>query len=414
LSYLNVDEVESALQGLAGSYPAVSELIELPNKTFEGRTCHALRIGANPDADAILFTACQHAREWGGAEICVYLAADLLEAYSTGTGLVYGGTAFNSWTIQSIVKNLNVIVFPSVNPDGRKYDQDNDALWRKNRNPADSGGNPARIGIDLNRNHSWLWDFRTKFNPGALAYGTLSSDNPSDELYHGSAPDSEPESRNVHWLLDTYRFTRWYLDIHSYTGDVLFPWGDDGDQSTTPTMNFRNSAYDGQRGVDGGYLEYIPAADKTLVQGAAQRVCDAINGVRGGHYEAKQSVYLRGTTGTISYPTSGTVDDYTYSRHFADCTKGKVHALTLEFNYYDGNVRTSFHPPWTEMEKIIPEIDAGLVELCAANAPAWIPPWIVLYRKLWPWEIWDPMVRLVEPLARPVLQRVLGERESAP
>jgi hypothetical protein len=66
------------------------------------------------------------------------------------------------------------------------------------------------------------------------------------------------------------------------------------------------------------------------------------------------------------------------------------------------------------MEKIIPEIDAGLVELCAANAPAWIPPWIVLYRKLWPWEIWDPMVRLVEPLARPVLQRVLGERESAP
>jgi murein tripeptide amidase MpaA len=412
VSYLNIVEVESALQGLANAYPAVTELIELPNKSVEGRTSHALRIGELPQADAVLFTACQHAREWGGAEICVYLAADLLEAYDSGTGLVYGGTTFSRWTIQSIVKNLNVIVFPCVNPDGRKYDQDNDALWRKNRNPKDSAGIPGKIGVDLNRNHSFLWDFRKTFNPGALAYGTLASDNPYDELYHGSAPDSEPETKNVHWLLDSYRFTRWFLDIHSYTGDCLFPWGDDADQSATPSMNYTNPAYDGQRGVDGGYMEYIAAGDSTLVQGAAQRVCDAINGVRGGHYESKQSVFLRGTSAAISYPTSGAVDDYTFGRHFADCTKGKVYALTLEFNYWDGNARTSFHPPWPEMANIVPEIDAGLVEVCAAAAPAWIPPWIVLYRKLWPWEIWDPMVHFLEPIIRPVLQRLLGPRTA--
>jgi murein tripeptide amidase MpaA len=410
VSYLNIVEVESALQALANTYPSVTELIELPNKSVEGRTSHALRIGAWPKADAVLFTACQHAREWGGAEICVYLAADLLEAYTNGTGLVYGGTSFAPWTIRSIVKNLNVIVFPCVNPDGRKYDQDHDALWRKNRNPTDSGGIPGKIGVDLNRNHSWLWDFGTAFSPGALAYGTLASDDPWSDIYHGPAPDSEPEAKNIHWLLDQYRFTRWYLDIHSFTGDVLFPWGDDGDQSATPSMNFMNAAYDGQRGVDGGYLEYIPASDLTLLQGAAQRVCDAINGVRGGHYEAKQSVYLSGTTGTISYPTSGTVDDYTYSRHFANCTKGKVFALTLEFNYWTGDARTSFHPAWTEMEKIVPEVDAGLVELCAAAAPAWIPPWKILWRRLWPWQIWDPMIRLIEPLIRPLLVRLLGPR----
>ena len=60
------------------------------------------------------------------------------------------------------------------------------------------------------------------------------------------------------------------------------------------------------------------------------------------------------------------------------------------------------------METIVPEIDAGLVALCAAAAPAWIPPWKILYRRLWPWQIWDPMVRLLEPIVRPVLERVLG------
>ena len=45
MSYLNVDEVESALQGLAAAYPGTAELITLPNQTIEGRTCHALRIG---------------------------------------------------------------------------------------------------------------------------------------------------------------------------------------------------------------------------------------------------------------------------------------------------------------------------------------------------------------------------------
>ena len=408
MSYLNVDEVESALQGLAAAYPGVAELIALPNQSVEGRTCHALRIGLDPACDGVLFTACAHAREWGGAEICIYFAADLLEAYTNRTTLIYGGKSFGAATVRAIVEHLNVVVFPCVNPDGRRFDQDHDALWRKNRNPQDSGGDPTRIGVDINRNHSFLWDFRTAFSAGALAFGTLASDDPGSDLYHGSAADSEPESRNVHWLLDSYRFIRWYIDIHSYTGDVLFSWGDDVDQSDTPSMNFLDPAYDGQRGVAGGYGEFISGSDQTLVQGTAQRVTNAINAVRGGHYEAKQSVFLWGGT-TLGYPTSGAVDDYAYSRHFADCTKRKVYAFTLEFGYWTGDARTSFHPPWPEMEQIVAEIDAGLVELCAAAAPAWMPPWVVAWRHLWPWQIWDPLARSLEPLVRPILESVIGE-----
>lgn len=408
MNYLNVDEVDSALKGLAAAYAGISELIELPNKTAEGRTCHALRIGEHPTANAVLFTGCAHAREWGGAEICVYFAADLLEAYNDGAGLAYGGKVFSWLTIASIVRNLNVIVFPCVNPDGRKFDQEHDALWRKNRNPKDSNGDPSRVGVDINRNHSFLWDFKKAFAVGA--FGSLASDEPQDDVYHGSAPDSEPETRNVHWLLDTYRFTRWYVDIHSSSGDVLFSWGNDVNQSDTPSMNFRNPAYDGQRGVSGGYGEYITSVDQTLVHGTAQRVCNAINAVRGGHYDAKQSVFLMATSTTISFPTSGAADDYAYSRHFTDCTKRKVYAFTLEFNYTTGDARKDFHPLWPEMERIVPEIDAGLVELCAAAAPAWIPPWVAAWRRLWPWEIWDSMAHRVLPIIRPVLERLVGRR----
>src|SRR5439155_17967057 len=103
------------------------------------------------------------------------------------TGLTYQGTSFSALTVARIVNNLSVFVVPCVNPDGRKYDQDHDALWRKNRNPVNSAGDPAQIGVDLNRNHPWLWDFRTAFSPAALSFGTLASDNPSSDLYHGPA-----------------------------------------------------------------------------------------------------------------------------------------------------------------------------------------------------------------------------------
>jgi murein tripeptide amidase MpaA len=407
MSYLNVDEVESALSGLAQTYPALCELITLPNTTSEGRTCHALRIGADSMANGVLFTGCAHAREWGGADICVYFAADLLEAYQAGTGLSYGNKSFSSLTIRSIVENLNVVVFPCVNPDGRAFDQQYDVLWRKNRNPAQSNGIAQRVGVDLNRNHSFLWDFHTKFSPQANP-ATLASDDPASDIYHGSAPDSEPETRNVNWLLDTYRFTRWHMDIHSYTGDMLFLWGDDTDQSSDSSMNFRNTAYDGQRGVEGGYAEYIPSNDLNLVTGTAQRVVNAINAVRAGHYEAKQSVFLWSTSTTVSYPVSGAVDDYAYSRHLVDCTRGKVYAFTVEFGYPASDARTSFHPPWAEMEQIVAEIDAGMIEFCSATLPSWTLPWEAAYRRLFPWQIWDPMVRLTEPVVRPIVERLVA------
>ena len=52
MSYLNIAEVEQAVVNLASDHPALCELITLPNLSVEGRTCHALRLGAARPARA--------------------------------------------------------------------------------------------------------------------------------------------------------------------------------------------------------------------------------------------------------------------------------------------------------------------------------------------------------------------------
>src|SRR6187200_284449 len=110
LDYLNVTEVDSALLGLANAYPELCSVITLPHVTAESRTCRALRIGkaGTPKTKGVLFTGCMHGREWGGADICVYFAADLLEAYKGGAGIKYGGRTFSAYQIKRIVEETDV------------------------------------------------------------------------------------------------------------------------------------------------------------------------------------------------------------------------------------------------------------------------------------------------------------------
>ncbi|MFF5012836.1 M14 family metallopeptidase [Streptomyces sp. NPDC001165] len=354
MSYLNITEVESGVTSLATAFPATSRLIDLPEPSVEGRAGHALRIGASPDGtrDCAVLIGGVHAREWGSCEILVHFAADLLEAYDAGTGLVYGGTSFTSDQVHRILDELEVVVFPLVNPDGRLHSQTVEPMWRKNRNPAQSGGDPDRIGVDINRNYDFLFDFRTAFDPDAAP--RVSAD-PGDLVYQGPRPFSEPETRNVRWLLDTYPRTRWFVDVHSYSEDMLTVWGDDENQSASPAQNFLNPAFDHQRGVPGdAYAEYLPKSDADDAVVLAEQFCTALHGVRGRTYTPMSAFHL--------YPTCGTSDDYAYSRHRADEHKGKILGFTIEW----GDEPGGFHPPWPEMERIVLDVDAGLVQFCVA------------------------------------------------
>jgi hypothetical protein len=350
MPYMNVTEVESALIALAAAHPTICELITLPYTTVEGRTTHAVRLGSQPagSVDAYYLTGGVHAREWGSCEILVNLATDLCDAYAGQTGVGYGPKYFSAAEVKALIEQVNVIVYPCVNPDGRNYSQTSYALWRKNRNPTDSGGDASKVGIDINRNQDFLWDFDTAFDAVAIN-DFLASADPSVETYHGSSPHSENETKNINYIHDTYTRIRWYVDVHSYSEDILYVWGDDEPQYSETNKNFQNPAFDHERGVLGDdYREYIPDSDLSQLIGLADAFTRSLAEVRGTYYVAKPGFSL--------YPTSGANDDYAYSRHFTDPSKSKALSFTVEWG-------TEFQPLWAEMQEIIKDVSAGLIGL---------------------------------------------------
>ncbi len=359
MPYLNVDEVESALSVAASApFTAFTQLITLPELTWEGRQCHTIKIanGGGPGRPGVYFLGGVHAREWGSSDILINFVEQLEQAYLAGTGLAFGPKSFSPTDIQTIVNTLDVVVFPQANPDGRNYSMTVDAMWRKNRRTAAPNTNSGScVGVDINRNYDFLWDFPTYYDPTAPI---VDSTNPCDyQLYNGPSAFSEPESRNAKSIFDTFPNIRFFIDLHSYSEDILYSWGDDDDQTTDPNMNFQNPTYNGLRGITDGsglpnpdaYKEYIPSCDLSSAINLANTFRDGIQAVRGTTYTVKSSVDL--------YPTAGTSDDYAYSRNFVDSSKQKVLAYVLEWG-------TEFQPPYSEMQNIIQEITAGLLDFC--------------------------------------------------
>ena len=357
MPYLNVDEVETRLEIAALSYPALCSRITLPFPSYEGRTTHAVRIRGGPRArrHGLLFIGGQHAREWGSSDILVSLVDRLLAAYSGNTVLTFLGKSYTAAEIQAIVQNVDVFVYPDVNPDGKHYSQTTFAMWRRNRRPIPNTGT---VGVDVNRNYDILWDYKRYLDPvmydgNALNGEVVVTDVPGVDVYHGTAPFSEVEAQNVRWLLDVYPQIRYFVDVHSYSQLLYYPWGDDQNQAAAPDQTFTNAAYDGQRGPVGGtYGEFMRAQDHARMDGTAQRMNGALNAVRGKSYAVGQSYLL--------YPTCGASTCYAFSRHIADSAKTKVDAFLIEWG-------TTFQPTYdTEMVNIIQDVGAALTELCLA------------------------------------------------
>ncbi|NEK56114.1 peptidase M14, partial [Rhizobium leguminosarum] len=128
--------------------------------------------------------------------------------------------------IKHVVESKDLFVFPQANPDGRHYSMSTESMWRKNRRPAPPGHvKPQCCGVDINRNYNFLWNFPQYFDPESPI---ANSTDPCDyEVYIGPAAESEPETKNAVWMFDTYPNIRYFVDLHSYSEDILYNWGDD-------------------------------------------------------------------------------------------------------------------------------------------------------------------------------------------
>lgn len=355
--YYSVDTIGSFEAGLARDHPGLVRRFALPNATAGGRTCHGLHLSTAHDAgrDALAIIGGVHGCEWGSSEIALNVVQMLAQAADRRGGLKFGRKTFPAAALAALLAQRDLFVVPCVNPDGRHRSRTEfgRALWRKNCNPAHSGGDPERVGVDINRNFDFL------FEPEAYApdAGLSASGDPGNPFYRGPSAFSEPESRNVRWLLDQHPTMpiRWFVDLHCSGPSISYVWNVDEAQQADPAMSFRNPQHDGQRGRSGDpqvYGEFLAGADAIEMHRLAGRFAGDLQAVRG-------QLYPHGPAFQVA-PFSGTSHDYAYARHLVDSTRPKVYAFCVEWGE-----RT--HPAVPEMRRIIADVSAGLIGLALAT-----------------------------------------------
>ncbi|PTA67864.1 M14 family zinc carboxypeptidase [Deinococcus arcticus] len=265
--YRTVEETYTSAQSIVTQYPNLATWTSigdswLKTKGRGGYSMNVLKLTNRSIAGTkprLLITASIHAREYTPAELSTRFAEYLVSNY--------GKDADVTWMLDS----QEVWLVLQSNPDGRKKAEAG-ASWRKNVNDTQRCSN-GLFGADLNRNFNYAW-------------GTGgSSTDPCNETYRGVGAASEPETQNLQNLMKAaFADNRGparsdaapattpgvYVDIHSYSQLVLWPWGD----TTTPTAN------------------------ATALQSLGRKLA-YFNG-----YKPEQAVGL--------YPTSGTTDDFAY------------------------------------------------------------------------------------------------------
>ena len=109
-------------------------------------------------------------------------------------------------------------IVPNANPDGYQFSITDDRYWRKNRrkNP-----DPLCYGVDLNRN----WDYK---------WGVGASVNLCSEVYRGTSPFSEPETKALKTEMEKVKNMVLMIAFHNYGQSLLHPWG----WTTTPAPDY--------------------------------------------------------------------------------------------------------------------------------------------------------------------------------
>jgi len=183
--------IVDALQDTNAAFPTLTELYDIGDAWEASHGGHprdmwVLRVsnedpayGAIADKPAFFLFADIHAREVSTPELAIRYIKYLTEGYNGEGG--YAVDADATWLVNHRV--LYVLVMQ--NPDGHVVnEQDIGAFRRKNLDSDDGCADPNSWGVDLNRNHSFLWGCCGGSSPA-----------PCDETYRGPSRGSEPETQ---------------------------------------------------------------------------------------------------------------------------------------------------------------------------------------------------------------------------
>jgi murein tripeptide amidase MpaA len=224
--YRTVAQLDSLTGFLAGWFPQLCTRVALPNPSVQGQTVYALRLraGSGGNRRGVLLVGGTHSRELMNPDAIVELGVAMVVSYLLGSDIVLGGRTWPAADVKLMLDALDIWLVPCSNPDGRQYVMTVDDLWRKNRR--DNPGTTCD-GVDLNRNCDILH---------GVTQGQTSC-SPCSDVYAGPSAFSEPETANIRYLLDTYRICC-FVDVHSYSELILYPWGHAPTQTTDPSKRF--------------------------------------------------------------------------------------------------------------------------------------------------------------------------------
>ncbi len=281
-NYKQFADIITYFNDIAAARPDIASMEDIGDSLLNN-DIYALTItgpdtAGNPRAErpVVLWHGAQHAREWVSPMTVSYLASRFAADYGSDP------------RITDIVNNNRIIIVPVMNPDGYLYTWSSERYWRKNRR-----NNGGSFGVDLNRNWGYEWG------------GQGASDNPNDDIYHGTEPFSEPETQVMRDLALSYGDQLVaHIDYHTYSQLILWPFG---------------------------YAQGVqtPEPDRTFFDNLATAMSDEILAFSGVFYDPIQAVDL--------YPAAGGSSDWFYGEL-------GTKSLTIELRP-NSNAAGGFDPP---------------------------------------------------------------------
>lgn len=205
-NYQTLPVITSWMRLLEAMFPSIAQIISIGD-SYEGRDVYGMRVGARNDEDAkgprktILITGGLHGREWISTSTVNYLLWSVVTSYDKEP------------MITKLLKNYDIVFVPVLNPDGYQYTWETDRLWRKSRQQT-----KMRFcrGLDLDHAFGYGWD------------ATKHQTDPCSESYGGDQPFQAVEaSMLARWAKnETEHGVKFeaFLDLHSYSQQVLFPY----------------------------------------------------------------------------------------------------------------------------------------------------------------------------------------------
>ncbi len=224
--YRTVDETYAAVQEIVANYPSLADWIDIGDSwekiTPDGAPGYDLMVlkltnsAITSDKPILFIMTALHAREYATAELNTRFAEYLVENYDTDPDITW------------LLDYTEIHLLLHANPDGRKQ-AETGLSWRKNTNQSYCSPTSTNRGADLNRNFEFQW---------GCCGG--SSEYECDNTYRGPSSASEPETQAIQsYVRAIFPDQRGelltdpapedsmgiFLDIHSYSELVIWPWG---------------------------------------------------------------------------------------------------------------------------------------------------------------------------------------------